>query len=636
MTKKIKKSNVVVVHKYPEAAEWFGDIYLRISAFIAANRWVFWAGVALLCLAALYSFPTKGADDYDVWFHLEYGKLMVKNFTWDIDHAQFSWTPSDPGWKYVSWLAEWIFYLLYSAGSMYALYALQWALCLTIIALYYHYVVKSLNSRFDIYCLMELVLMIVVLALSYPYIKPEMFSVFYFAITVFIYFITKLSSRKLYWFYPLLFLLWVNTHGAFFMGLFFLGFAVTAEAFSYLFYKKVSMSKERLIEFALASAFSCGAVLINPQGIHYITSSIRALFAPEYGGQVHNVVAYFSLWGYLFPKEFVFRFINTAWCLVFMVAIFSAASWYAFRRTKEIDVPVLLLNGVFFFISMQAARTSYFYPLLFIFSVHYTLRRVDLAEIKKRVSPVALGLLLYLSLYTVYIGVAYQDAQAWFGYKYQDVIPIKEVEYIKKNKLPGPIFNDYLIGGYMMWSMYPQYKVFIDPRFGPYVKDVFPDWIRVLNDTTPATLKWFLSKYHFRTALLDVKYAGIVNWLLRDPEWRLVYFDKVAFVIVNQSVLPALSHEALMTDVSPGRFRYVTSPLKLVNLFDFYINIGPAYGREIMAYYYKNVSKFYINRDTDLQAMGKVIMQKVSQIQQQQKQQQQLQQQQNQKNDGKK
>ena len=30
--------------------------------------------------------------------------------------------------------------------------------------------------------------------------------------------------------------------------------------------------------------------------------------------------------------------------------------------------------------------------------------------------------------------------------------------------------NTYLEGGYLLWALYPDYKVFIDPRYGPYQK----------------------------------------------------------------------------------------------------------------------------------------------------------------------
>ncbi len=42
--------------------------------------------------------------------------------------------------------------------------------------------------------------------------------------------------------------------------------------------------------------------------------------------------------------------------------------------------------------------------------------------------------------------------------------PSNAVEFIQKNRIPGNMFNLYNSGGYLIWSLYPDYKVFIDGR----------------------------------------------------------------------------------------------------------------------------------------------------------------------------
>ena len=56
---------------------------------------------------------------------------------------------------------------------------------------------------------------------------------------------------------------------------------------------------------------------------------------------------------------------------------------------------------------------------------------------------------------------------------------------IKKLKLPPPLFNDYVSGGYMMWAMYPEYKVFIDSRGKPYdMTHVWEDYNELMANPT--------------------------------------------------------------------------------------------------------------------------------------------------------
>ena len=56
------------------------------------------------------------------------------------------------------------------------------------------------------------------------------------------------------------------------------------------------------------------------------------------------------------------------------------------------------------------------------------------------------------------------------------------------------MFNDYLTGGYMIWSMYPRYKVFIDPRYQPYVNGVWEDFMQFRRKPDPDGLNTLLAK----------------------------------------------------------------------------------------------------------------------------------------------
>src|SRR5205823_9243873 len=46
--------------------------------------------------------------------------------------------------------------------------------------------------------------------------------------------------------------------------------------------------------------------------------------------------------------------------------------------------------------------------------------------------------------------------------------PAAAVSFMARERPPGPIFNDYNWGGYLIWKLYPQYRVFIDGRTDVY------------------------------------------------------------------------------------------------------------------------------------------------------------------------
>ena len=620
---KIKQPNAqIVIHKYPSLIEWIGNSSLSISN----SKVTFWIALILVFVPILAYFPTMG-DDYDIWFHLKYGEHYVKNLTWAIDHSQFSWTPSLTNWKYVTWIGSSILYIVYQIGSAPGLYILQWLILLGIGALYVYFI-RTTGNAFDINHAMGLFLIAVPLNLTSDYIKPELFSTLFFSFTLLIYFRAKSSSKNLFLLYPILFLIWVNTHGGFVIGLFFISVALFGEAVNFFFIKKASMPKGLLKHFAIAAALSYLAILCNPYGITYHTEIFNNLFSKEYMGQSIHLFAYLNLWDYLFPKILMIRFVAAAWSMVVMGILFIAINLYAYRKNRHLDITVLILNALFFYFGMKAARAAIFFPLIWLFSMVYTAKSGEAAPVKRKFAPIALLLILFLSTYIIYNTLTHYEHRSWFGLGLDEWLPIKEVEFIKKHKIPGPIFNDYVIGGYMIWAMYPDYKVFIDPRFGPYIKQVWPDWVDLQNILNPEGLKKFTSKYQFKSALIHMREPYIIFWFLSSPEWRLVYFDKAAAVIIHKSVIPTLSPEALATDVSTNRFRDLVNPLILSRLFDFYIQVGPSYAREILNLYATNVSSLYYLKTQKIQEMQALINQKELQLRQIQIQQQQQQQQQ--------
>jgi len=210
------------------------------------------------------------------------------------------------------------------------------------------------------------------------------------------------------------------------------------------------------------------------------------------------------------------------------------------------------------------------------------------------------------------------DSLSWFGVDLdkENVVPVKSVEYVIKNKIQAPLFNDYWVGGYMIWAMYPGYKVFIDPRYGPYWKEVGPDYINFVRDLRPEAVKKFTSKYPFKAAIIAMRDSGTIVALLKTGEWNLLYFDAIAAVLIHRSLVPTLSPDALATDVGTKRFENIKNPLTLQRLFAFYLQIGPQYGQEILELYSRNISELYKYKAIRIQQMTFDIQRKRAELQQ--------------------
>jgi hypothetical protein len=107
------------------------------------------------------------------------------------------------------------------------------------------------------------------------------------------------------------------------------------------------------------------------------------------------------------------------------------------------------------------------------------------------------------------------------------------VRYVREQGLPGPIFNDYVLGAYLGAELYPDRQVFIDSRvLDPTLVE---SYTRMIGSAT--AWRDAETRYGFRTVILghyskSVRSALGVT-LLRDPRWRLVYAGPLAVVFAR-------------------------------------------------------------------------------------------------------
>jgi hypothetical protein len=109
-------------------------------------------------------------------------------------------------------------------------------------------------------------------------------------------------------------------------------------------------------------------------------------------------------------------------------------------------------------------------------------------------------------------------------------------EFLRKNPVPGKMFNFFDIGGFLDWKLYPQALTFIDGR--TYNQEVFMEHQVV----TGAMAGWekVLEKYGINYIVLkSMDSSGmilpIVPVLANDPNWALVFSDGLFIVFVRNA-----------------------------------------------------------------------------------------------------
>ncbi|KUG24602.1 hypothetical protein ASZ90_005596 [hydrocarbon metagenome] len=589
------------------------SIMPTFSAFsekLASSRYLKWAVLALLPVLILLRNPVEQLDT-DLWWQMALGKYYLTHHTLIADHSIFSWTPTDPTWIYNTCLGSIAFYLVYTFMGGFGLWTLQWLIFLGVFLSFYLFL-RMISQKLDVTSVTIIAAVGIVCSLACCFYKPEIFSALMFCWTVFIFFCAKLTHRVfLFYLYPLIFALWVNLHGAFVFGLIFLVLVFTGELLNRIFFSKESFTTKDLIHLGAACVLSLAATLINPYGIHYLLSTYNGLTSDAYMSLINKyILAYLSLWQYL--KEFgdtFFRLGQTAWIMTIMIFFMGCLFLYEFIKKKSFDFTLLIVNVALYWKGMDTSRASYFFPLAFFFSFFYLLHRLKLKSILGKTTILSLVVLLFFFANISYSNIRYGAGFTWFGTGLDNFVPVKEVSFLKKYHPEGPIFNDYVIGGYLTWDLYPDYKVFIDPRCSPFRNQTFPDYMAFTNvRVTGKDIERFREKYPFKIAILHYRQIVLIYDFLRaGGDWRLLYFDQNAAVLMHKSLLPTISPEMGAVDLSPVRFRNVTNPQVLLNIFHFYLNLDPKAAQFIYDIYKINVSNYYKLKKEHLQGMNLLI-----------------------------
>ena len=125
-------------------------------------------------------------------------------------------------------------------------------------------------------------------------------------------------------------------------------------------------------------------------------------------------------------------------------------------------------------------------------------------------------------------------------------IPAGAADYLLEHHLTGPMFNTYEQGGYLIWRVWPQERMFIDGR--SLSETVYRDYNRILfnagsyADQVAGPREELLNRYGVQVVVMNTMdyVSGALYPLaiaLANPistEWELVYDDSQAVVFLRR------------------------------------------------------------------------------------------------------
>lgn len=476
------------------------------------------SGLTLRILEKFFSFPAMIAgllamvavivarthlNDPDMWWHLKMGQVIWTSHTIPLTDL-FSWTTNHHAIIPQEWLAELSIFAAYHLNGYTGL-MLWLGLLAALVAIggYGLCVLYSGNAKVSLLGGI-IVLLFITIGLT---IRPQMLS--YLLVTIELLLIQLGRTRNPRWFYglPPLFALWINCHASYLLGLI---IAAVYLACSYFSFEAGSLAarrweRSRRNPLIVALLLAVPALLLNPAGYRAVLYPLDTML------NMPLLFRYVDEWT---PLKM------TDARAIAMMAILLCIFLLVMVRHSTLFLEELVLLSLSTWLAVSHQRMLFIFGML---AAPILMRLLaDLWENydpeKDRMMPNAVMLGIALAV-MIAIFPSRQDLEKQVD---SQMTPVRAVQFMKAHHLVGPMLNDYVFGGYLIWAA-PEYPVFIDGRTDLYewsgTFDQFIQWTTLQNPPNE-----LLDKYGVNVCLLYSR-SPMVRVLPLLGNWKVVYSD---------------------------------------------------------------------------------------------------------------
>lgn len=496
---------------------------------------IFYTFLVFIFLATIAVCYAIQINEGDIWFHLAYGKYFLEHHVLSLDHSIFSWTPAKSDVPYCNWVSEIFFYLLYKIGGISAFFCLRYMFIFVFMLFAFSFIRKI---RIE-YTPAVLLILLSGLLMSFAgiRIRPELFSFLFMTIMVWTWFKIKTSpdiGHLLCYIFPVLLLAWVNSHGGFIFGVAFLGSVFAGEVINWLTGSKEMINHRTRIHLFISITLSVITCLVTPYGWEYPVRLVNELVlnSKEFTQNSQTIMEFQSIF-HIWARRF--HFIDY---LLLFSAILVLLHILYLRRHKP-DWSLIVSNLLFVTLYMKYLRTTYFWAIIIVFSSLYLLQKILQSDVELSSRKIS-SLLIQLALSCILVffsarAMIESFSSSDFGFSIGYCNPITEAEYIKGN-FPhvSVIGNDYNCGAYLMWSLWPEKKIFLDARYFPY-SEWFSEYNEFVYGKDRAKKDSFIKKYNCSIWCVTHSFPQ-VGYFMNSTEWKLVYYGPSACIFVSNSL----------------------------------------------------------------------------------------------------
>ena len=343
------------------------------------------------------------------------------------------------------------------------------------------------------------------------------------------------------WWLPALMLLWVNLHGGFVMGFVLLGLYVASSAIRYWQWRQQEIQRKtvrRLRELGSVTVASLAASLLNPYGYrlhlhvyHYLSSRwlmnhIDEFLSPDFHGVAQQCFVLILL------ITVVSLAVGSKPALA-QVLVLLFAAYSGLYASRSLPISSLLIAMVVAPLLTQAIREGRSNPQLssklqgFFSSWEGFGTRMRSMELNFRGHA--------WPLVAVVLGVLACARQGKLGsYVWMDAhfdakhLPLQAAEVIAQRGIREPVFSLDSWGGYLIYRLYPENRVFVDDRHDLYGEDFLKEYLKAVR-VTPDWESFLIAK---RVSWVLVPAgSSLGNMLELTSRWNVIYRDGTSVLL---------------------------------------------------------------------------------------------------------
>ena len=501
-----------------------------------------WTVILFAATFLYYTLFQNDIQGYDIWWHIETGRLILNDHFPRSDI--YSYTAYGRPWVLHEWGSEIIFYLLYSRiGFSGLIWIKAMAAASAASLMFMILVMESRTIARTSLCLLVTIFALIGFHKTWGF-RPQIFSLPFFLLLI--YLIRRTKEEKNSWLLvaiPPMFVIWVNLHGGYFIGLIYLGIYNAGKAAEGLLDSGTFRIDKKLVLVLFSSMLMC---LVNPNGVASL------LYPLAYRSNAQIPLNFIAEW---YPASMT----NSRYYFVFILLLLVAV---CFSRRKSSLTEILLL-GFFNYYAIKHHRLT---PNAIAVSMPFFWGKIT--ELYARIVPPD-GSLSFsrgdagwpteethgrhkpperlnrvakysnrLLISTLVLAAVFVSAVIFSGngrailrseikkLKY----PLENIAVLTKIETPGNLFNQYRYGGLIILHL-PGKKVFIDGRIDVYGQEIADEYDTVLEMNNG----WqeIMKKYNISHVLVD-KMTPLGRFLGRiDHRWKLVAEDSISVIYVK-------------------------------------------------------------------------------------------------------